>query len=294
MSNILGIGIATLDIINTVANYPVEDSKNRVLQRRINRGGNAANTLVVLSQLGHQCAWGGVVTDKPDGQFVVADLHAHHIDTRACRLEKHADMPTSYILLNQRNGSRTIVHYRNLPEFTYADFQTIDLSNFEWLHCEGRNVTDMVRMLQWTHHVKPSLTISVEIEKPRPAIERLFKEADILLFSHAFAHYCGYDDGAAFLQAQRQQIPQAQLICAWGSHGAYALDTDNRALYSPAYPPLQVVDTLGAGDTFNAGIIDGLCRHQDLATTLAAACRLAGKKCGHIGLDSLGENNDDE
>jgi len=292
MATILGIGIATLDIINTVANYPAEDSKNRVLNRKISRGGNAANTLVILSQLGHHCAWGGVSTDKPDGQFVLADLHAHGIDTTACRLEPHSEMPTSYILLNQHNGSRTIVHYRDLPEFTFADFQTIDLTHFDWLHCEGRNIADMRHMLQWAHHVKPTLTISVEIEKPRPAIEQLFNEADILLFSRAFAHYCGHDDGLAFLHAMRQQISHARLICAWGSHGAYALDTDNISLYSPACPPPQVVDTLGAGDTFNAGIIHGLCQKNDLATTLHAACRLAGRKCGQIGLTGLGKNHD--
>jgi ketohexokinase len=48
-----------------------------------------------------------------------------------------------------------------------------------------------------------------------------------------------------------------------------------------------VVDTLGAGDTFNAAIIDGLCRQQDLAVALRDACRLAGKKCGQIGFQGL-------
>lgn len=291
MSTILGIGIATLDIINTVASYPVEDSKNRALNRRISRGGNAANTLVVLSQLGHQCAWGGVSSDKSDGQFILADLQSQGVDTTACRLVPHSEMPTSYILLNQSNGSRTIVHYRNLPEFTFADFQTIDLTAFNWLHCEGRNVTDMQHMLQWAHHVNPTLTISVEIEKPRPAIEQLFNQADVLLFSRAFAHHCGYDNGLGFLCAMRQRIPYARLVCAWGSQGAYALDTTNHPLCSPAYPPAQVVDTLGAGDTFNAGIIHGLCQKHDLATTLHAACRLAGKKCGQVGLMGLGEKS---
>jgi ketohexokinase len=43
------------------------------------------------------------------------------------------------------------------------------------------------------------------------------------------------------------------------------------------------VDTLGAGDTFNAGIIDSLCRQPDLTIALNHACQLAGKKCGPVG-----------
>ena len=67
MARILGVGIATLDIINTVDGYPAEDSEVRAIHQRICRGGNATNTLVVLSQLGHRCAWAGVLADEPDG-----------------------------------------------------------------------------------------------------------------------------------------------------------------------------------------------------------------------------------
>jgi ketohexokinase len=82
----------------------------------------------------------------------------------------------------------------------------------------------------------------------------------------------------------RQLAPFARLLCTWGAKGAYALDTDDTIVYCPAYPPPQVVDTLGAGDTFNAGIIDSLCRQPHLATALNHACQLAGKKCGQLGL----------
>ena len=54
MARILGIGIATLDVINIVDEYPREDDEIRANGQRIARGGNVTNTLVVLSQLGHQ------------------------------------------------------------------------------------------------------------------------------------------------------------------------------------------------------------------------------------------------
>jgi len=39
----------------------------------------------------------------------------------------------------------------------------------------------------------------------------------------------------------------------------------------------------------NAGVIDGLLGKKTLAEVLVAACRLAGKKCGQIGFDGLGQ-----
>jgi len=284
MANILGIGIATLDIINTLDHYPEEDAEIRAINQRVCRGGNATNTLVVLSQLGHHCSWGGVWVDEPDGQRILADLTQNRIDTSPCRVECQGKVPTSYIIINQRNGSRTIVHFRELPEFNFTDFQAIELSPFEWIHFEGRNVAETVRMLERIKQICPKTPISLEVEKPRPDIEQLFSKVDVLLFSKIFAEYYGNKDAAFFLHKVRQHTSQTRLICSWGAKGAYALDTDNSLLYSPAYPPPQVVDTLGAGDTFNAGIIDSLCRQGNLTIALDQANQLAGKKCGQVGL----------
>ncbi len=289
MAKILGIGIAALDIINTVDGYPEEDSEVRALSQRICRGGNVTNTLVVLSQLGHQCTWGGVYTEELDSQFILQDLANYAIDTRYCRIETMGKIPTSYITLNQRNGSRTIIHYRKLAEFNFSDFQTIDLSTFDWLHFEGRHVIETARMVRYAKQHYPQLPISLELEKIHAHIEQFFEIADVFLFSKVFAEENHYSDAPTFLQAMRQQIPQALLICGWGAMGAFILTKNNLLLHSPAYPPSQVVDTLAAGDTFNAGIIDGLCHQLELSQVLTQACQLAGKKCGQIGLRNLGQ-----
>lgn len=288
MAHILGIGTATVDIINTVASYPTEDSEIRAIKQRVGRGGNATNTLVILSQLGHHCTWGGVGVNDLDGQFILAQLADYAIDTSSCRLYSQGKMPTSYILLNQQNGSRTIVHYRDLPEFSFKDFQPINLAKFNWLHFEARQIAETTQMIRQAKQQYSNLPISLEVEKPRPQVEQLFTQVDVLLFSKTFAQYHSQMNNAQlFLHSIHSQAPQACLICAWGAEGAYALTPTGELLHSPAFPPAQVVDTLGAGDVFNAGIIDGLCRQQQLALALTQACQLAGKKCGQEGLQFI-------
>lgn len=48
---------------------------------------------------------------------------------------------------------------------------------------------------------------------------------------------------------------RAILICAWAEKGADALGPDGVIIHSDAFPPESLVDTLGAGDTFNAAVI---------------------------------------
>lgn len=59
---------------------------------------------------------------------------------------------------------------------------------------------------------------------------------------------------------------RATLICAWAEEGADALGPDGQLLHSDAFPPPRVVDTLGAGDTFNASVIFSLSKGESITT----------------------------
>lgn len=287
MARILATGIATLDIINAVEQYPPEDSEVRALGQRICRGGNATNTLVVLSQLGHDCAWAGVLSDEPDAGHIRNDLARYAIDTAGCRVVEGGKVPTSYITLSRATGSRTIIHYRDLPEFAFEDFRRIGLRDYQWLHFEGRAVTDTARMLRLAAEQAPDTPRSVEIEKPRDGIETLFEHADVILFSRVFARSKGFTAPFPFLRQLHVELAHADLVCAWGEEGAYMITRDGIELHSPAFPPLEVVDTLGAGDTFNAGIIHARVSGKPWGDSLQTACRLAGRKVGQLGLERL-------
>lgn len=285
MARVLGVGIATLDIINRVSEYPAEDAEVRAVSQRLCRGGNATNTLVVLSQLGHRCQWAGTLANEPDAGHILADLARYQIDTSAVVTLPRGKVPTSYIALSERTGSRTIVHYRDLAEYDAANFRSLDLSTLDWLHMEGRNIRETEQMLAWARHARPQLPISLEVEKPRPDIEGLLPMADLLLFSRAFANSRGFEHAEGFLRAMRPLAPNATMVVAWGSAGAYGLEAGGGVHHGPAFPPPALIDTLGAGDTFNAGFIDGRLRGCSLPDCLEAANRLAGKKCGRVGLD---------
>ena len=79
------------------------------------------------------------------------------------------------------------------------------------------------------------------------------------------------------------------IVCPWGADGSWGMDRDNRPLQSEAFRQDQVVDTLGAGDCFNAGLIHGLCSGSTLSEAMDYANRLAGIKVGQEGFSGLGQ-----
>ena len=66
-----------------------------------------------------------------------------------------------------------------------------------------------------------------------------------------------------------------------------ALDRLGQVSRQPAIVPQRVIDTLGAGDTFNAAVIHGYLAGLDTASLLRQACALAGKKCSQTGFTGL-------
>lgn len=291
---LLGVGIATLDIVNSLAEYPPEDAEVRAMTQRRTRGGNAANSLTVLAQLGHDCHWCGTLAEDADGDFIRADLHRQGIGLALDIRLPGTTTPTSYIVLSQSTGSRTIVHYRDLPELDAVTFDRVALDGFDWVHFEGRHPSETRRMITRVRAERPETRISVELEKRRPGIESLLDGPQVLLVSRTYALALGFETPEDCLRDLAQRTTSAELIVlGWGTEGACYLtrdavhglgDTLGRA---PAYPPRQVVDTLGAGDCLNAAVIDGLLRGLDPETTVERAVRLAGFKCGHHGFEGL-------
>ena len=287
---ILAVGIATLDIINHVVVYPHEDDEVRALRQSVRRGGNATNSLVVLSQLGYDCHWAGTLSDETDSRLILEDLARYAVDCRHVRRYRTGKVPTSYVLLSEATGSRTIVHYRDLPEYSVEDFLRIDISPYDWVHFEGRNVPATRSMLRYLADLKRVCPISLEVEKPREDIASLYPYPDVLMFSRPFAQSRGFAHPAELFASVRPHNHQAMLFCTWGEQGAW-LQTAAGEILHVAAGKRTLVDTLAAGDVFNAGVIHGLLQRQTAREVLETAVRLAGDKCAQDGLAHLVKRN---
>jgi ketohexokinase len=284
---ILGVGVATLDIVNETNAYPEEDTEVRALRQTWRRGGNVTNSLVVLSQLGHACSWIGTLGDDPQGAAVLSDLDLNRIDPSRCVRVKGGMTPTSCVLLGRANGSRTIVHYRDLPELTAAQFRAIDPRGYDWVHFEGREPAETSAMFRDLLSRDPEHPFSVEVEKRRPGVVDLLIGPQMVLFSRAYALSLGYTDPRRFLAEQWGGTTARLLVLPWGVEGAYGQVREGPPFFVPPYPPPEVRDTLGAGDVFNAAVIDGVLAGLDPPVALDRASRLAGHKCGRDGLAGL-------
>lgn len=292
---ILCIGLVCLDIINVVERYPEEDTDTRCLSQRWQRGGNASNSCTVLSLLGAPCAFMGSVAPGNIADFIMSDFSRRSIEASSVTWQTRGDTPCACCLVNISNGSRTVTLYdTNLPDVTAEDFQKVDLTQYKWIHWEGRNADEQIKMIHRVTDYNKScpaeqrITISVEIEKEREELYQLFPYGEVVFVSKDVARHFGFTSSAEAVVALYPRVKKgAYLVCAWAEQGADALGPDGRVLHSPSFPPETIVDTLGAGDTFNASVIYALAKGQTMEEAIMFGCRTAGKKCGIQGYDGI-------
>ncbi|XP_066532079.1 ketohexokinase isoform X2 [Hoplias malabaricus] len=292
---ILCIGLVCLDIINVVEKYPEEDTDSRCLSQRWQRGGNASNSCTVLSLLGAPCAFMGSLAPGPVADFIVGDFEGRGVDVSSISFQSHGETPCACCVVCLGTGSRTVLlSDTNLPDVSVEDFSKLDLSQYHWIHWEGRNAEDQVKMIEKVkaynrnEEKNNTITISVEIEKTRETLYQLFPHGDVVFVSKDVAVQFGFQSAASALKGLYSRVREgAVLVCAWAEKGADAMGPDGVVVHSDAFPPEKLVDTLGAGDTFNASVILTLSRGGTLQEALTFGCQIAGKKCGVHGYDGI-------
>ncbi|XP_075451261.1 ketohexokinase isoform X8 [Ascaphus truei] len=293
--HILCIGLVCLDIISVVDKYPEEDSDSRCLSQRWQRGGNASNSCTVLALLGAPCAFMGSLAPGHMADYTRDSLRRYGIDVSHVITQAGSSFPASVVVSNVTNGSRTILHMnRNLPDVTAEDFQRVELPHYKWIHWEGRNAEEQVKMIRKVEEHNSScrpdqrISISVEIEKEREELYQLFPHGDLVFVSKDVAKHFGFHSAPEAVLGLYPRVKKgAYLVCAWAEKGADAVGPDGTVIHSDSFPPETMVDTLGAGDTFNASVIYTLSRGQSLQEALTFGCRVAGKKCGMHGFDGI-------
>lgn len=286
MSYILVAGNAVWDIVNVIDHYPQEDDELRALTQWATCGGNAVNMLQLLAAKQHRCDFVGVLANDSLGESIHQQLQRLHINTDYVT-HLSGSSPISTILLNNSTASRTIIHYRDLPELQASAFCHIPVARYDWLHFEGRNVIQLADMLTYARTQIIDQPISLECEKVRPGLESLLPLIDIALFSRSYAVAQGFNDPETFLQAKQQRFPECLMTCTWGAQGAWAIDLAGNLMHAPAPTITPVIDTLGAGDVFNAGLIHALVTGEPFDLALQHAVSLASRKVAQQGFSGL-------
>jgi len=247
-------------------------------------GGAVFNTAIALGRLGAPSAFFSGVSNDMLGEILADTLTASQVDTRYLA---RSDRPTTVAFVKLVNGQATYAFYDEatagrmlstdqlpaLPaDISALFFGGISLVNdpaastYEAL--QARECNSRVTMID--PNIRPGFIAGKETEY-RARIERMIARADIVKLSDEDLHWLeGQGDLSTLARGILAKGPKVVFITE-GANGARAV-TATQDIFVAAQK-VTVVDTVGAGDTFNAGVLAAL--HQADALTKAGVARLS-------------------
>lgn len=250
-------------------------------------GGSGANVACGAAKLGLSTALFSKVADDVFGRLLLDELLQSGVDTSCVTVV--SDFPTGMTLVLSDGLDRAVMSYLGTTEkLTFADLDVTRISRCRHLHLSSYYllkglIPDVPFLLKSARQL--GLTISLDTnydpdEKWDGSINDILAYTDIFLPNETeLKRIAGTKDMETALKLLCAHIPI--LVVKRGESGGMAC-SDGRVFSAPALN-LDVVDTTGAGDSFDAGFIFGYLSRWDLPRSLAFA-----SICGSLAVRAIG------
>ena len=277
--HVLCAGIAVVDMLFRVKAFPRPEVKTQASEFRAVNGGNAANAAVAIAHLGARASFSGPLGADMAGDTFLALAARENIDCSACPRVDGVPSSISAICIDGR-GERAIVNYRDegLTAARASDPDTL-VANADAVIADNRFpefVADVCRAA-----MKRKIPVVLDADEPRRDSNALLTLVSHVIFSaEGLRATAGTDHlGRALIDVRKQTT--AFLAVTDGANDVLWLD-DGELRQVPAYE-VDVVDTLGAGDTFHGAFTLMLAEGMSERPAMRFAAATAALKCTRYG-----------
>src|SRR5215213_6849669 len=263
--HIVCTGIAVLDLVFRVERHPRPDVKTQASEFRRVNGGNAANAAVAIGHLGARATFsgpfGGPAGADSVGDTMLALAGREGIACVDCPRVEGITSPISAISIDGR-GERAIVNFRD--DALMADNR---FPGFVSEVCVAA--------------LKRGIPVVLDADEPRQDSNMLLNQVSHVVFSaEGLRATAGTDHlGRALIDVSKQT--SAFVAVTDGANDVLWLG-DGELRQVPAFT-VDVVDTLGAGDTFHGIFTLMLAEGKNEREAMRFSAAAAALKCSRYG-----------
>lgn len=269
-------------------------------------GGSELNVACILSRLGRRTAWASRLPDGPLGRIVDGEARRHGVDTQFVRWIDGARQGLMFFEPGPAPRNTRVIYDRKQSAASGMAFEDapweVLIEASARLHLSGitpalgpscRALVGHLAQLGATAGKKVSYDLNYRATLTDPTDARAMLETvaphlELFIVAERDARgVLGFAEEAERLAeaiAARYGVPLVALTRGGGLEPGDILFANGEIRHAPRYP-VEIVDRIGAGDSFVAGLIHGL-----LANDLDLAIRLAAYAAA-IGLATPGDIN---
>jgi sulfofructose kinase len=278
-------GIAVLDAVFRVAQFPVPEAKTQASAFMFVSGGCAANAAVAITRLGGRARFagplGGPAGQEAIGDRIVAALAAKQVDTAWCPRVAGVASSMSAICVDPR-GERAIVNYRDdrLAAARPSDPSTI-VATADAVLADNRFPEFVLPICKAAR--ARGLPVALDADKPTRATDILLRLASHVVFStDGLRATAGTHDLGAGLERIAAVTGSFLAVTDGPNEMLWRLPGAEGSSRLAAFP-IQPIDTLAAGDVFHGAFALALTEGRGEIEAMRFAAAAAAIKCTRFG-----------
>lgn len=280
---VLGFGTNAVDFLIRVPHYPEFDSKVELSDYTQAAGGEIATAMVGLRRLGIRTAYAGRFGKEPTGDFGIKSLSDEGVEVRFAEQIEGAVTQIAFIVIDERNGERTVIWKRDEKLAYSEDEAPVDAVGLaSVLHFTPHDTRACIRLAKEAK--RTGTVVSIDIDNVFDGIDELLPLIDVLIGSAEFASRVTGDSsprGGLLKLRERYGCPVVGVTL--GEEGSLLLCGDEFVETRGFAVPGGCKDTTGAGDSFRAGLIYGMLSGMSVEESASAANAVAALKCRAVG-----------
>ncbi len=263
---------------------------------QVHTAGTESNTMVALSRMGMHCAWISKLCDNALGQRIARDIRGYNVDVSRLIWEENSRNETFFVEYGAKPRKINVIYDRKDAAVSKITTKEIDkefLLDTSVFHGTGifpalsENCTNTLLDIMNSAR-QAGVTTSFDVnyrkglwpeKKAAQALEPFMELSDLIFVTREDARDLFGHDGSAqnIVEAIYKKYSPKICIVTLGNEGGIAYDGE-KTYHSSAYD-VEVVDRLGAGDSFTAGFLCGYLE-KNIQKGMAYASAMAAIKLG--------------
>ena len=291
-AEIIGFGALNVDKLYSVDKIVTNDEESFITSQRDTPGGSASNTIIGLSRLGCSTSIIGKIAEDDDGDLIEYNLAINGVYTNNLIYSENGFTGKCLGFVDKKGQRCLYIDPGVNDEIKIEEINTLNIMRCKIMHYTSFVGSSFKSQIDLLNKLNDETILSFDpgrlyVQKGYDELKPILDRTNILLINESELRLLCNNDKSDIkdLAIEFLDLGIETVVVKRGSKGVFAINNSEECNVE-AYE-CNVVDTTGAGDSFNSGFLYSFLKGYDLEKSCKIGNWVASKTIEDFGIDKF-------